>query len=644
MSKLYKYLTVCLLFLTGFSIASSAQQAQTEITLDEVYDKISEIISAADQALTQDCDPYGFQLSIKVSSKEGGVVSNVINQGAIIVMVEGMLANHKFDRFNLEKPLVPVNNNGFMYFSAGLTPQNAKNETYAVYSHTYTCKEFADGKLSTYTIQIGAQFIVQTPNDGAISGDVYYVNSDNKLSLLTDRAFKSSTNEKKIKYRRLGPGDDTSNSGELDKEDIGWLPFLQNQSNFQITSLTPGHYFPSVKINGCVQKFEDPAENEHEEAIIKTVGVFNWDNPSKGQKLVRPNSVKATKEEGVKIYTKFSTGNIVEGYILTPSESVEKWKDSAFVAKEDNQLLKGEQKVWIEPFGWGATSVFPRDTVAINGFYNFHNIPSGVYKVYLDGQKENGKIVEVCNCTEEKKPKEANMKYQQNLGTSGYEIHLDYSWSSGGDLFTIKAVWNNVIIAFGEGTEPQKYSAFATNNIDSAGRPLDIKGKILQPPFIIIERPEKDIICNDIFKSKGTPAQFDFTISGQTLSNFKGEPDFNEDGLYCDFEVLKFDTTTPKAGGMGVNATKGIYFSWAFVIELFSPDGDKGPALHAESTDIFDWLTSQGDTDVSKPFGGGFVDGRVPEDVIEKIKKNEEFYFTKNYKGSTYTIQGILPK
>ena len=48
-----------------------AQEAGTEITIDEVYTKIEEIINSANQALTKDCDPYGFQLSVKVSAKEG---------------------------------------------------------------------------------------------------------------------------------------------------------------------------------------------------------------------------------------------------------------------------------------------------------------------------------------------------------------------------------------------------------------------------------------------------------------------------------------------------------------------------------------------------------------------------------------------
>ena len=110
------------------SLGVVAQDISPTITIDEVYTKIEEIINAANQALTKDCDPYGFQLSVKVSAKEGGVVSNVVNSGAILLKVEGMLADHNFERFNLDKPLTPYGKDGIMYFSAGLTPQNTTNE------------------------------------------------------------------------------------------------------------------------------------------------------------------------------------------------------------------------------------------------------------------------------------------------------------------------------------------------------------------------------------------------------------------------------------------------------------------------------------------------------------------------------------
>ena len=627
-----------------------AQEAGTEITIDEVYEKISDIINSANQALTKDCDPYGFQLSVKVSAKEGGVVSNVLNSGYIFLKVEGMLADHNFERFNLDKPLTPYGKDGIMYFSAGLTPQNTTNETFAVYSHSYTCKESKNGAYSSFTIQIGAQFIIETPKTGGIAGDVFYKAKDGSDAAFNNKDLKSNSNERKVRYRRLGPGDENSNSGDPEKE-IDWKPFQGNQSNFEITSLTPGHYFPSVKLNGCIQKIEDPEKNKDQEVILKTKGDVRWDNPTKGQKIVRPDNVTSEKILNARVRTTFSTGNTVDGFIVTPSQTIEAWRDSDYIEKEEVQILKGDRKVWIEPHGWNSNDpIFPKDVMAKDGQYKFEDIPSGVYKVYLDGLKEWFQVVEVCNCDREtKKPKNPNTRYQQNLGAVGYQIELIYDYNHPKGKLGFTAIWDNVVIAFGAGSAPQKFSVGNAQNWegipkDSLGNVLDIYGKILQPPFIFIGRPGQEMICSDIFKYHGPPQMLRNTGADRFWDeHVPVRYDFSEDGLYSEVEIVEYDKNVMIDNLYAVE--KGIYMTW-FFDGWIKESGDSEKEMqyfHLEASETFNHLSKiQGDL-VSNPLTG-VVDAKVDATVVEKMKKGEDFEFTKTNGAVTYTIKGRVPK
>lgn len=643
MNALQKISLLLLVLLFGSPMLSRAQESEEEMRVDEIYDIIQSIITQADATLPADCDPYGFQFTIKVVSQEEGEIKEIFRPEIIKEMVYGMLSKHNFAKFSMDQEPYTYSTNRFLYIGVGLVPQNAKEEEFSLYYHSYTCFESINGVVKKYTIHIGAQFIIRKPDDGGIAGDVYYVTDQGNQVLLQDRPFLSDTREKKIKFRRLGPGSEEANSGEPDKESEGWKPFQGNQSNFTITSLTPGHYFPLVRINGCIQRYDDPDLNQEEETIIKTRGVFNWDNPTKDQKIVIPDRGTAVNITDKKIYTTYSTGNKVQGFILTPKKNPGEWRDSDYIEEGEVQVLRSSVKVWIEPYGWNATSRFPDDTMARDGYYEFEKIPSGVYLVYLDGQKENGKIVSVCNCDEEGRALEANMTYQQNLGTQGYEIHLDYQFRKGDESLDINAVWNNVVIAFGdEEVPPQQFSLSQNPMLDSLGNYLDIKGNILQPPFTILERRSHGILCNDIFLTRGAPAVFSLNKSGTVLSGFTAIPDFSEDGLYNSLEVIKYDHDSP-VELVGENIKKGIYFTWQFAIKLQTPEGDEGPEISVEASEIFQGIEEQGD-DPSMIFGGGIIDARAPEDVVEKIKRNEEFSFTKSFQGTTYTLKGILPK
>jgi len=648
MRKIIGYLSVCILL--GISYPLFAQE---EVDTIQIYEKIREIVNNAGQSLDEDCDPYGFQVSIKMSKKENGTACDVLDIGRVQGIVSGMLADHQFQKFNLDKPLELYSRDGFIYISVGLTPLNAKDETFAVYFESYTLKQKIDGQFSFFTVQVGAQFITTSPNDGGIAGDVFFKTENGADALLNNQYFLSSTNDRRVRYRRLGPGDETSNSGAPD-EDGWWKPFQSRESNFDIVDLTPGHYYPSVKLNGCTQKLENTEKYKDQEVIIKAEGTMRWDNPTLGQKIITPDGVTATKVTNAAIKTTYSTKNTVYGFLLTEGQKPGKWRDHDYIKKEDVQILKTERKVWIEPLGWTCTNTrFPEEQMTTDGTYKFENVPSGVYLVYFDGQKGSGRPVEVCNCDEKNEPTQANLFYQQNMLSEGYEITLDYKFNYEGESFNLKATWGNVVMAFGdENTIPQKYSVNMTPNRDSLDNPLDTVGKILQPPFVIIDDTyfypacgDSYRYCNDIFRtSPMPPIDFSFSKSGEVLGLVIAEPDFRKNGLYNEFQAVEYknDAVFP----FGVTVEKGIYFTWQFAFDNRLTDETAGgnPIFETMAAcENYKFYEDEGGViPTSHIWGAGTVDARVPEVVIEQIKRGEDFEINKTDAATTYKLSGKI--
>jgi hypothetical protein len=288
--------------------------------------------------------------------------------------------------------------------------------------------------------------------------------------------------------------------------------------------------------------------------------------------------------------------------------------------------------------------------MAKDGYYKFEkNIPSGVYKVYLDGLKESFQIVEVCNCDRTtKKPKSPNMVYQQNIGAVGYQIELKYDYNHPKGKLGFTAIWSNVVIAFGVEGEPQKFSVGNAQNWaeikrDSLGNVLDIYGKILQPPFIMLERPDQEIICTDIFKYHGPPQMVRNTgADGFWEEHVPVKYDFSEDGLYGEVEIVEYDKDVMVDNLFAVK--KGIYMTWKFSGLIKVEDsGKEMQYFNLEASETFDHLKKiQGDL-VSNPLTG-VVEAKVDPDVVEKMKKGEDFTFTYTSGAASYTITGTVPK
>ncbi len=649
-SKFRITLLVILLFSPYFLMAQ-----MEEFTIGDFYNQISRIINESDQAIGNDADPYGFSLSVRIVTEYNGSLSDIFAPETLKQSVQQVISKHNFNRFNLENELQYkiIEDKKFLYMTVGLTPLNAANEEVTLQYKNFKVTQKLKGQTVTHTVFVNAQFLVEKPNDGKISGDVYFEGSSGQ-TLLTNHPFLSDGNEKKIAYQRLGPGNERVNSGT--PEDLKWKPFSRSESGFEFDDFTPGHYFPHIKINGCVHKYDKPEKDNKDEVIIKTKGEIRWDVDHSNDKVYRPDYTKGEDKDKIEIHSTFSTQNIVEGFLLAPNQNADKWnhwRDSVpdFVKKEEVVVVKSKINVFLEPYLWKSTKSTPYKVAAADGYFKFDNLPSGVYILYLENQKGKGKIVEVCNCNKEGYEKQPNMTYQQNINTDGYDIYLDYSFENNGETFNVKAKWHNVIIALGDDTTTvQKFSTATDPLQDSAQNYLDIKGNIIQPPFTMMDYPEYTIcadefrICSNMLQTGNLPpTDFSITKSGETLSNFQIEPDFDtEEGLYNHFTVEEYKRDIAMPTGETIN--KGVYFTWQFRF-LTSVGNDKGADLHIEATPSYSWFDehSVGGLPATNIFGGGFVDASVPPDVIGLMQIGKDFSFTKNLKGGVkYTIRGEI--
>jgi len=643
------------IILSLFLFISVKGFCQTEFTIRDFYAQIERIVQEADEAIPADADPYGFHLTVRIVSKYSGSFADVFAPETLKQSVNKVISKHNFNRFNLDKPINYYINedNKYLSMQVGLTPLNAADEEMAFQFKNFKVIQKFEGQSITHTVNVVAHFMIEKPKDGEISGNVFY-QSPKGQALLIDRPFLSSGNEKKIVNQRFGPGDDNVNSGKPDNFD--WKPFEANQSGYNFGELTPGHYFPHVKINGCIHHYDKPEKNNENEQIIKTYGDLHWDKDHYNDKVVRFDQVKAEHKDKVELHTTFSTRNTVEGFLIAPNEAPEKWNkwrdDPAdFVKKEDTKIQKSKIKVYIEPYNWSSTFQFPRDTFAIEGHYIFHNVPSGVYLVYTENRKARGKIVEVCNCDKDGYEKRPDMTYQQNIDMDGYDIFLEYEYNNGGELFQLNALWENVTIAFGDDkTVPQLFSTATEPLKDSLGNYLDVEKRIIQPPFTMLEYPEY-FICNDEFRicsdmlasENNPPAKFEIKKSGTLLSNVQVESDFDKDeGLYNHFTVEEYKRDIVLETGESVK--KGVYFTWQF--RFFTKvGGEKGADLHVEATPAFKWYEekSEGGLPCTNIFGGGYVDALIPDQVIGLIHLGKDFTFSKTLKaGVKYSIRGEI--
>ena len=386
--------------------------AQNAIDKYEIfYNKVDIAIQLAVANLSDGCDPYGFSLLIKTSLTDengGGAYMFTFDRDRVRGIVEEKaIKKLKFDIFDMEARVeVAPGKAGIYYLHAGLAPPEAPQTGHEIFSDNFNMKIGSTSSgFQQITVQVGAVFIASLPNEGSVSGSIFYVDANDATQPWNLEAFKGSP-KAKMRYRRLGPGDDRTNSGYKEPE-TDWkfiIPYSSPQ--FLIDKRDPGHYYPSVKLHGCLQRYENLEKDKELEAIVKLTKTNpDWNDLHIVNGVSVPTAnLKADDVKGKNIYTKFSTGNTVKGIVLDAN----------------NRPVLAKKKVILEPRGWSIPEAKPDDMFVFsnpaNGEYIFkENVPSGVYDVYVFGQPKKDTVA-VCNCRE--RGEDANYTYIKNIGGS----------------------------------------------------------------------------------------------------------------------------------------------------------------------------------------------------------------------------------
>lgn len=409
-----KLLSVIITLIMVFN--TNAQQ----IVLEEsaFYTQIEAAVTKAVKNLDNYCDPYGFSLTIKTAktNTDGKAIALYsLDYTKVTEIIQRVVIKpQRFDKFNLETKIRDASVSGMLYYVVGLSPESAPQIGYEIYSSNFTMKVGSTSNaFQRIDVFVGANFVTKTPKNGSISGIVNYVEKDGSIALWNNELFPTSPDKAKghIRYRRLGPGDKRTNSGDktpVDEKEFFDIGFSKHE-NFVVTDRTPGHYYPQVRLRGCTQKFEDTSKDKTTEAIVKLTSRTNWENY---------RTADAEKIIGKVINTQYSLNNRVFGKVYDIQ----------------GKPLKGKKVVKLEPKEWAFSDREPEfnylECKTNDEIYDFGNqVPSGVYYVYVEGSKDLKKEVEVCNCRE--KGERANHEYEVDIvGKNELYITIETDFSS----------------------------------------------------------------------------------------------------------------------------------------------------------------------------------------------------------------------
>lgn len=378
-----RILILCLSFLPGLLHAAD------KILSDQaIYDYVDEVVREAVASLPEDADPYGFFVAVQASLGEDGLLE--LDRARLAKIVhQHILQGQRFKRFDLEQdPNMAPTKKGF-YLRIGLAPTTAPEIENHVVAKKLTIKQSSNGRLQQVILHVKAEFFSDKARDGAIIGEVQYY--DDGYRNWDPRKFPTKPFEKQLRvnYRRLGPGDNRTNSGE-DKRDEWFRVGNTGRSRFQVTSRSPGHYFPSVRLRGCEIRYEDPEADKDREQIVKLDSRLDWANV---------NHVSASTVSDTLLQTDFSLKNTVKGRILDASGRP--------VRDGLERRVRLESKDW--QFADRDEDESYLEVITRDEHFEFPEmVPSGVYFLYVKDKPKNT-VVEVCNCDS------PNQTYEQDL-------------------------------------------------------------------------------------------------------------------------------------------------------------------------------------------------------------------------------------
>jgi len=298
-----------------------------------------------------------------------------------------------------------------------------KPDEWKVYGNEYTEKVNINGKFTKLIIHTYGIVMVQKPNDGSIGADVYYYDKSGKPQLWSGWGSKAPW----ISYTRMGPGNDAHNS-QVGKDEFRML----NGSYISIADIfTPGHYLPVVKFRGCTQDFRD--ENDAHtlgmEAVLKLEkSVIDWSD-ARNYTIAGKTAFTSLKTSSVKVknlLSYYSKGNIVNGHILN----------------SNNEPITAEMDVVLKPEFSPAPFDEKITKSNLEGYFEFDEIESGVYRLYSRKHEDQWIKVEVCNCPQ--KGESYNQTFNQDIKIqSGYDVTARYYCN---DFAEAEVIWKNVKI------------------------------------------------------------------------------------------------------------------------------------------------------------------------------------------------------
>lgn len=217
----------------------------------------------------------------------------------------------------------------------------------------------------------------------------------------------------------------------------------------------------------------------------------------------------------------------------------------------------------------------------------------------------------------------------------GYTLTLEYHIE--GQMFgtaDINARWDCFKIGFRRDEEPVLYNG----DTDNRGRPVDVLMNPLMPPFRYLPAyGDKVYVASG--QLPGRPSESSFSLSGGPYAEVAGSFYLDYDHLHENPMLLVVEQTTPMLG-YDQPIERGVYLNWQFDVWA-AIDGDILQMFAPASELLYSDMESEVE---SSPLAAyEWNESRVPDEVVEKMKKGESFSFTiTNFAGASCIISGSI--
>lgn len=405
--NLLKYF-VCLIAVIVFS---SQLQSQTDITdfpdfreliregrNTEVIGKICQtLIESSTSDLQSNSDPYAVWFSVKVAIKSPGETQTRLYDEMPTYYLK-MIFRHK-----LEIPLKFMelgfqahyhdSSPGTFIAHTGATPppESGSTVTFNVEAYNYSYKD-THGK--SFFIKAFCEIACETPDNGSISGRVAF-HSENGSALWEEhpnggRGMDGSPKAKLV-YRRIGPGDQRTNSGNSEASGLP-IPLTAEPGSFSSVDLTPGMYYPEISFRGCVHHYNSEGYFQK----ILTNSTTDWNHFTRSGNPYQYATAETVMDAD--FLSNFCLNNTLKGTIY----------------RLDGRKEFQTKTVVLKPlFNTDDPNLQQLSTLSNMGRYEFTGIPTGTYEVYLSDNPTDKEKVKICNSPQ--LGEEPNITYTQDL-------------------------------------------------------------------------------------------------------------------------------------------------------------------------------------------------------------------------------------